>query len=179
MGSRSAARADSRPPGREPVAAVLAPLLAPVVAAAGADLEAVEVTTAGRRRVLRVVVDHDDGVGLDLVAAVSHAVSDALDAGGAMGEAPYVLEVTSPGVDRPLTQPRHWRRAAGRLVTASLTAGGEVTGRVGAVDEVGVTLAVAGAARRFGFAELGPGRVQVEFRPASAQGKEAGPWTST
>src|SRR5687768_13691585 len=93
-------------------------LLAPVVADHGLDLEDVVVTLAGKRRLLRVVVERDGGVGLDTVAQVSSAVSRSLDDSDVMGGLPYVLEVTSPGVDRPLTDPRHWRRATGRLVTA-------------------------------------------------------------
>ena len=140
--------------------------LDPVVTAAGFDLEDVNVTTAGRRSVIRVVVDRDGGLDLDAVADVSRVVSEALDAGDVTGDAPYTLEVTSPGVDRPLTEPRHWRRAAGRLVKA-----GTVTGRVLAADESGVTLAVDGEERTFGYDELGSGRVQVEFdRPATSTG---------
>ena len=102
-------------------------LLAPVVSSAGYDLEDLGVTAAGRRSVVRVVVDRDGGIDLDDVADVSRTVSDALDAldeaePDALG-ATYVLEVTSPGVDRPLTEPRHWRRNVGRLVTATLADG--------------------------------------------------------
>src|SRR3954468_17179478 len=91
-------------------------LLSPVVSDAGVDLEDVQVTPAGKRRLVRVVVDADGGWGLDRVASVSTAVSTALDDSDAMGGSPYVLEVTSPGVDRPLTAPRHWRRNRTRLV---------------------------------------------------------------
>ena len=94
-------------------------LLDPVVTTQGLDLEDVVVTPAGRRRLLRVVVDRDGGLSLDAVAAVSTAVSAALDDSDAMGGAPYVLEVTSPGIDRPLTEPRHWRRNLTRLVTVA------------------------------------------------------------
>ena len=80
------------------------------------DLESIRVTAAGRRRLLRVVVDSDHGVSLDDAAAVSRQLSAALDSVAVMGDFPYTLEVSSPGVDRPLTDPRHWRRAAGRLV---------------------------------------------------------------
>ncbi|MFI6574257.1 ribosome maturation factor RimP [Nocardiopsis sp. NPDC050513] len=142
----------------------IAELLEPVLAKAGLDLEAVELTPAGRRRVLRVVVDSDDGVDLDTVGEVSQDVNDALDASDVMGELPYVLEVTSPGVDRPLTQPRHWRRSRGRLVRAALAEGGEVTGRVTGADDLGVTLDVEGQPRTFAHAELAKGKVQVEFR---------------
>ncbi|OLT28108.1 ribosome maturation factor RimP [Nocardiopsis sp. CNR-923] len=142
----------------------IAELLEPVLAKAGLDLEAVELTPAGKRRVLRVVVDSDDGVDLDTVGEVSQGVDDALDASDVMGELPYVLEVTSPGVDRPLTQPRHWRRSRGRLVRATLADGGEVTGRVTGADDQGITLDVEGQPRTFAHAELAKGKVQVEFR---------------
>ncbi|NHC13573.1 ribosome maturation factor RimP [Motilibacter deserti] len=150
-------------------------LLAPVVTDAGCDLEDVVVTPAGRRRLVRVVVDRDEGLPLDVVADVSTAVSAALDAADALGETPYVLEVTSPGVSRPLTEPRHWRRAAGRLVEVPLVEGGApLLGRVVSADEEAVVLSVggdgAGDERRLAYAELGPGRVQVEF---SRKGEDA------
>jgi ribosome maturation factor RimP len=162
----------------DPATARLAEWIAPVVTDAGYDLEELVVTPAGRRSVVRVVVDRDQGVTLDDVAEVSKAVSEVLDANDdGMGRAPYVLEVTSPGVDRPLTEPRHWRRNAGRLVTVAVGPTGStdtVTGRITAVDADGITLAVEtkgkpGAKKRpptprqVPWAELGAGRVQVEF----------------
>ena len=138
-------------------------LLGPVVAGRGLDLEDVQVTPAGRRRLLRVVVDRDGGVPLDSVATVSTAVSAALDESDAMGGAPYVLEVTSPGVDRPLTEPRHWRRARSRLVSVPLAEGGSLTARVLDADDDGLLLDVAGEERRFTWTDVGSGRVQVEF----------------
>ncbi|TMR90218.1 ribosome maturation factor RimP [Nonomuraea basaltis] len=139
-------------------------LLEPVVSAEGLDLEDITVTQAGKRRLLRVIVDRDGGVSLDDVADVSQAVSAALDGDDAMGQAAYTLEVSSPGVDRPLTEPRHWRRAAKRLVKAEMRDGTVVEGRIVAADESGVDLDVAGAARRFDYEDLARGRVQVEFR---------------
>ena len=100
-------------------------LLGPVVAATGYDLEDVSVTKAGRRSLVRISVDRDGGIDLDGVADVTRAVSDALDKqepGGPDFAGPYVLEVSSPGVDRPLTEQRHWRRAAGRIDEDALTA---------------------------------------------------------
>ncbi|HKS98629.1 MAG TPA: ribosome maturation factor RimP, partial [Rugosimonospora sp.] len=121
---------------------------------------------AGRRHLVRVVVDGDGGVSLDMVADLSRDLSAALDAaeraGGELIAGEYVLEVGSPGVDRPLTQPRHWRRNIGRLV--AVRAGAErLTGRVTGAGDDRVTLDVAGVVREFGYADLGPGRVQVEF----------------
>ncbi|MEO3810093.1 ribosome maturation factor RimP [Sphaerisporangium sp. B11E5] len=139
-------------------------LLAPVAAAEGLDLEDVTIMPAGRRRLLRVVVDGDGGVSLDKVADVSQLVSQTLDDSDVMGGSPYVLEVTSPGVDRPLTEPRHWRRATGRLVRADLRDGGSIEGRVMSADDSGVELEAAGVPRRLEWERLGKGRVQVEFR---------------
>jgi len=141
----------------------IADVIGPVIAAAGMDLESVRVSAAGRRRLLRVVVDSDRGVSLDDAAAVSRKLSAALDAAPVMGDFPYTLEVSSPGVDRPLTDPRHWRRAVGRLVQVTAADAGPISGRVLAADSDGVTLEVAGDHRRFGYAALGAGAVQVEF----------------
>lgn len=141
-------------------------VLAPVVTAAGYDLEDVSVTAAGRRSVVRVVVDRDGGVDLDAVADVSRVVADTLDLDDVMGDSPYTLEVSSPGVDRPLTAPRHWRRSVGRLVRAPLRDGGEVTGRVIAADEAAVTFDVDGDRRTLAYDVLGAGKVQVEFSRA-------------
>jgi ribosome maturation factor RimP len=149
-------------------------LLEPVVTAHHLDLEDVAVTPAGRRRLLRVVVDGEGGVDLDRVALVSQAVSEVLDGTDAMGSAPYLLEVTSPGVDRPLTQSRHWRRARSRLVRAQLVNGGVVTGRLLAADEDAATLDVDGSPRRLPYAQVARARVEVEFsRPGDAAGEGA------
>jgi ribosome maturation factor RimP len=139
-------------------------LLEPVVAQIGYELEDLRVEPAGRRRLVRVIVDADGGVSLDGVAEVNQAVSAALDKADLMGSAPYVLEVSSPGVDRPLTEPRHWRRATGRLVTVPLAEGGELTGRVAGADDEKVVIAVDGEERSFGYGQVGRGKVQVEFR---------------
>lgn len=134
-------------------------LLEPVVTDAGADLEGVEVTPAGRRRVLRVVVDMDGGIDLDAVADLSRAVSETLDASDVMGGQPYVLEVTSPGTDRPLTHPRHWRRAVGRLVKMDFADGSTRTSRVVAAGEDAADTED-GPVR---YEEVRRARVEVEF----------------
>lgn len=150
-------------------------LLDPVVDGAGLVLEDVTITPAGRRRVLRVVVDLPEGaegsVDLDAVADVSRAVSQALDDSDVLGGAPYVLEVTSPGVDRPLTERRHWSRARGRLVAADVVVGGErssVTGRLLSVDDDGVRLLTDSGERALPWQDLRRGRVQVEFNRPNA-----------
>ena len=172
-----ASSAPSRP-------AELTELLDPVVGGAGLVLEKVTVTPAGRRRVVRVVVDlPEDAVGamsLDQAADVTRAVSTALDDAGAFGEQPYLLEVGSPGVDRPLTEPRHWRRSRTRLVQVDVT--GEdgtarrVVGRVVEAGAAGVVLVVdeKGAAERLEvpWERLGTGAVQVEFDRKDAPADE-------
>jgi ribosome maturation factor RimP len=141
----------------------LAGLIEPVIAGVGMDLESVRVTVAGRRRLLRIVVDSDHGVSLDDAADVSREVSAVLDSANALGDVPYTLEVSSPGVDRPLTEPRHWRRAAGRLVKVKVKGEGAIEGRVLSADADGVTLDLAAGERRLGYGELGAGSVQIEF----------------
>jgi ribosome maturation factor RimP len=146
----------------------LVPLIAPAVEGAGYDLEAVSVSSAGRRKLVRVVVDGDDGVSLDAIAVLSREIAAVLDVEvETMGQSAYTLEVTSPGVDRPLELPRHWRRATGRLVKAEVgsdpAATRPVEGRVLTADDDGVEFDVAGETRRLGYAELHRGRVQVEF----------------
>lgn len=148
---------------------------------AGYDLEDLSVFRAGRREVVRLVVDADGGINLDAVADVSRAVSFALDSaeesGGDLVAGEYQLEVSSPGVDRPLTLPRHWRRNVGRLVKVTIrasatlserrgersTADRQVTGRVIAADDERVVLERDGERAEWIYAELGPGRVQIEF----------------
>ena len=170
----------------------LTEVLTPIVAAAGYDLEELRVSAAGRRSVVRVVVDKDGGVTLDDVADISRVLSDALDvedeADPTLLGTSYVLEVSSPGVDRPLTSPRHWRRNTGRLVTVGVGAEGsaeQLTARVLEVDGDGVTLAVEakgkpGAKKRpptrrhVRWQELGTGRVQVEFGRSDPGGGDAG-----
>jgi ribosome maturation factor RimP len=141
--------------------------LEPAIAAQGFDLEGVVVTPAGKRRLLRVIVDRDGGVALDDIAAISATVSSTLDESDVMGGAPYVLEVTSPGVDRPLTEPRHWRRARDRLVEVGIAGIGERAGRVTQVDDDGVVLDVDGTDVRASWPDLGLGRVQIEFNRKS------------
>jgi ribosome maturation factor RimP len=195
-GSQPAGRmAVDRPQaGRPAEAERLITLLEPVVRSAGLDLESVRISAAGRRWLLRVVVDADNGPGLDEIALVSRSVSAELDASGVMGQAAYTLEVSSPGVDRPLTEPRHWRRAAGRLVYAPLSRPAPappakttpssqteparyltaVQGRVVAAGADAVTLEIDGERREFGYRDLGPGRVQVEFSNTGAAGAVSG-----
>lgn len=144
----------------------LTELLTGPVAELGLDLEAVDVSSAGRRRVLRVAVDKDGGVGMEDIAEVTRWISRTLDESNAMGQQPYTLEVSSPGVDRPLTQPRHWRRNTGRLVRVRMADGDSLTGRVTAADDSAATLDVDGHEQRVEYSRLTQALVQVEFKPS-------------
>jgi ribosome maturation factor RimP len=152
--------------GRLP--AQLLGVLEPIVAAAGFELEELDVRAAGRRHTVKVVVDSDDGVGLDDIATVSRALSAELDGQEHLLGGSYVLEVTSPGVDRPLTGPRHWRRAHLRRVEVRTRDGGSFTGRVGDAGEESAAVLVDGRLREVRYADVERAAVQVEFREPPA-----------
>jgi len=166
------ASAGAQPAGSESGAGLsaqrarLRAVIEPVVVRAGFDLEDLTVARAGRRGVVRVTVDGDDGVSHDALADISRDISGALDeaeaTGGEFSLSAYELEVSSPGVDRPLTEARHWRRNIGRLVKVNV-GGRPLTARIMATDADTVILDAGGQRHPFRLAELGPGRVQVEF----------------
>ncbi len=153
----------SRRPGADAAVTAVSTAVSGRLQELGLDLEAVELTPAGKRRVLRIAVDKDGGVTLDDVAAATRAINEVIDASDAMGEQPYTLEVTSRGVDRPLTEPRHWRRNRSRLVKVTLADGSVLTGRIGDSDEEEVSLDVDGTARAVPFADVEKALVQIEF----------------
>lgn len=183
-GARSTGRSAPRPaPPEQPEVPTLRPqelaalrdglrrLVEPIIEALDLDLDDLVVARAGRRYVVRITVEGDAGVGHNELTEVSRAISAALDeaeeAGRAATPDAYTLEVSSPGVDRPLTLPRHWRRSVGRLVKVRVRApqagDKQVTGRVVAATDESVTLEVDGRRQEFALADLGPARVQVEF----------------
>lgn len=137
---------------------------------AGFDLEDLAVVAAGRRRLVRVIIDADDGVSLDAAADLSCRLSEAFDAaeqdGEPLGAAPYTLEVTSPGIGRPLTEPRHFRRAVGRLITVTTTENETMTARVLGPTESGVDLLTGRdwtELRQLQFTEIAKAKVEVDF----------------
>ena len=155
-------------------------LLAGALDGSGVVLEEVSITPAGRRRVVRVVVDREldttgdvtetvDSLSLDEIAETTRTVSEVLDDSDVLGEQPYTLEVTSPGVSRPLTAPRHFQRNVGRLVTLAVRDGAPVTGRITRAGADDLTLAIPAAKKTpgrdetFPYAVLDRAEVQVEF----------------
>lgn len=151
------------------VARMVREMLSPVVEQAGYDLEDVVVSSAGRRRLVRMVVDKDGGVTLDECAQLSREASAVLDAADDLfGPQPYTLEVSSPGVSRPLSQPRHWRRNVGRLVAVTMVDGSSVTGRLVGADESQARLDVDGEVVDVVVGDVAKAVVQVELnRPAT------------
>jgi ribosome maturation factor RimP len=134
------------------------------------DLDEASLRRAGGRMVLRILVDRDGGVTLDDVAAMSNRVSAALDETDAMGELPYLLDVGSPGVDRPLTLLRHWRRNTGRMIRITRSDGsvatGRITGAAGPQDgapPTSVAVESGGAATSIPAEQIRRAVVQVEF----------------
>lgn len=153
---------------REAVIAVLTP----VVEAEGFFLEDVDLRAVGRRLVLRILVDTETGVNLDDVAKASHLISEVLDVKDPFDDEPYTLEVSSPGVDRPLTLPRHWTRNLGRLVAVTLTNSKQLTGRISSIEGAVVVLEFDNKGRKttqqIPLAEIAKAIVQVEFSRVEA-----------
>jgi ribosome maturation factor RimP len=162
-------------------------LLEPSVLANRLYLEDVSIHIAGANRVVHVVVDlpqeETGGVSLDVIAEISKTLSDILDNDPSTDSRPYDLEVSSPGVGRPLTEERHWHRARGRLVTVNVIQGDNVTGRIQSVDDGGVTLIPELAVKKgmkpkqgepvkLPFDRIRSGKVEIEFSHLEEAGLE-------
>jgi ribosome maturation factor RimP len=139
-------------------------ILEPIASNMGLDLEDVEIKSAGKHSIVQVSIDKDGGINLDEVAQISNQISEALDAKDVLGEKPYTLEVGSPGIDRALTLPRHWRRNNGRLVKINFGSNSEI-GRIIESDEEKVSLEVKGKTRSINFDKIDKAFIQVEFNP--------------
>ena len=134
-------------------------LVEPLISKAGLVLEEVQVQTPGKHRFVTVIVDSETGLNLDQVTDASRLVGEAMDGASFMGDAPYTLEVTSPGVDRPLTAPRHWRKNVDRLVKIIKLDGEICKGRISSSTEDEVTLDCCTVA----FADIKRATIEVEF----------------
>lgn len=120
----------------------IAELISPAIDAQGFFLEDIHIATPGNHRIVTVIVDGETSLNLDQVTVVTKAVSELLDSSDFMGETPFTLEVTSPGVDRPLTLPRHFKKNISRLLKVTLNDGSTVTGRLISLNEDSITLEV-------------------------------------
>jgi len=141
-------------------------LVTPVVVSCGLEVDRVEIMPAGKRRVVRIFLDGDGpkgrGPSLDEIADATRGISRVLDDAPVLGSRPWTLEVSSRGVSRPLTEPKHYRRNTGRLITAT-TAEGDITGRIAGVTGTDVTLDVAGTPRTLPVEAINRAVVQVEL----------------
>lgn len=146
-------------------------VLSEPLATRGYDLEGVEVSQAGRRCLVRVLVDTEDGVSLDGIADATRLVSDVLDSTEVLGEEPYTLEVTSPGIDRPLTAPRHWRRNIDRLVKVVPREGADFTGRIRSCDDTAAQVETDAGTHEVAYDDITAARIQVEFNRPNQTGK--------
>jgi ribosome maturation factor RimP len=121
---------------KEEISAVITPALTSL----GFYLEDLNITSAGKRSLLTVIVDADRHLSLDEVTVATKAISELVENIPALGSTPFTLEVTSPGIDRPLTKPRHWRKNINRLVKIVLLDGSQITGRIKQAGESAATI---------------------------------------
>ena len=138
----------------------VASAIRPIIEAAGNYLEEVKIVAAGKRKLITVIVDSDSYLNLDQVTAVTRSISDVIEGVPSLGDAAFTLEVTSPGTDRPLTLPRHWKKNQGKLVKISLNDGSEIEGRITESNESSVEL----DSSTVNFSDIKKALLQIEFK---------------
>ena len=132
----------------------------PIIEASGNYLEELTITSAGKVKILTVIVDSDAHLNLDQITAVTKEISEVIEALESLGESAFTLEVTSPGIDRPLTKPRHWRKNFDRLVKITMSSGQEFEGRIGEATE---TTALVGD-QKVSFEDIKRAVLEIEFK---------------
>lgn len=140
----------------------VAAVVEPIATRLKLDVEDIEVRRIGTRQIVRIILDKDGGISMDEIAAATIQISDELDLLEELSAA-FTLEVTSPGIDRPLTEERHWRRNIGRLVKVQIPDSGAIEGRILEVTELDVLLQVKQYKRSLPLADIERAVVQVEF----------------
>jgi len=147
-------------------------LISPAVTEAGFYLEEVQIASPGSHRIVTCVVDGPTALNLDQVTVVSRVISELLDSADVLGETPFTLEVTSPGVDRPLTEVRHWTKNLTRLIKTTLNDGSIITGRLTEFDETNATLVenIKGRIKNHmvAFSDIKRAVVEIEFNRKDA-----------
>jgi ribosome maturation factor RimP len=141
---------------KEEISAAITPALSDL----GFYLEDITITSAGRRSMLTVIVDGDTHLSLDQVTVATKAISEIVENIQSLGQAPFTLEVTSPGLDRPLTKPRHWRKNIDRLVKIVLLDGTEIKGRVKDATEISATI----DEQVVKFSDIKRATLEIEFK---------------
>jgi ribosome maturation factor RimP len=132
----------------------------PIIEATGNYLEELTITSAGKVKILTVIVDSDTHLNLDQITAVTKEISEVVEALEALGESAFTLEVTSPGIDRPLTKPRHWRKNFDRLVKITMSSGDEIKGRVGDATETTVLV----DSQKVSYEDIKRAVLEIEFK---------------
>lgn len=141
----------------------VAAAISPAIQSLGFYIEDINITSAGKRSMLTVVVDGDTHLSLDQVTVATKAISEIVENLPTLGNNPFTLEVTSPGLDRPLTKPRHWRKNQDRLIKIVLTDGNEIKGRIKESNETSVTV----NEQVINFADIKRATLEVEFKKES------------
>jgi len=137
--------------------------ITPALEALGFYLEDVTIISAGRRSMLTVIVDGDTHLSLDQVTSATKAIGEIVESVQSLGETPFTLEVTSPGLDRPLTKVRHWQKNINRLVKVVLLDGSEIKGRIKDVNEVSATI----DEKNISYSDIKRATLEIEFKPVS------------
>ena len=142
-------------------------LITPALQQAGYFLEDINIVSPGQHRILTVIVDGEIALNLDQVTIASKLISELLDDAAFMGDAPFTLEVTSPGIDRPLTLPRHFAMNVKRLLKVTKTDGAVIVGRILTNTDSDVTLMVSQKKELketiIPFVEIKRAQVEIEF----------------
>ena len=137
--------------------------ITPALEALGFYLEDVTIISAGRRSMLTVIVDSDTHLSLDQVTSATKAIGEIVESVQSLGETPFTLEVTSPGLDRPLTKVRHWQKNINRLVKVVLLDGLEIKGRIKDVNEVSATI----DEKNISYSDIQRATLEIEFKPVT------------
>jgi ribosome maturation factor RimP len=137
--------------------------ITPALEALGFYLEDVTIISAGRRSMLTVIVDGDTHLSLDQVTSATKAIGEIVESVQSLGETPFTLEVTSPGLDRPLTKVRHWQKNINRLVKVVLLDGSEIKGRIKDVNEVSATV----DEKNINYSDIKRATLEIEFKPVT------------
>jgi ribosome maturation factor RimP len=132
----------------------------PIIEAGGNYLEEIKVVSAGKRKSITVIVDSDSYLNLDQVTLITKSISEVIEGIKSLGDSPFTLEVTSPGIDRPLTLPRHWKKNVGKLVEITLNSGDALSGRIESADDVGAVLDT-GSTK---FSDVKKAQLKIEFK---------------
>ena len=137
--------------------------ITPALEALGFYLEDVTIISAGRRSMLTVIVDGDTHLSLDQVTSATKAIGEIVESVQSLDETPFTLEVTSPGLDRPLTKVRHWQKNINRLVKVVLLDGSEIKGRIKDVNEVSAIV----DEKNINYSDIKRATLEIEFKPVT------------